>query len=144
MGAHHVIDHRTPLNEGLAAIGLPQVRYVAGLTATDRHLPAILESLAPQGAFALIDDPEKLDILPFKRKSLSVHWELMFTRSLYETSDMAEQNAILEEVSALVDAGVLRTTANAHFGTINAENLRRAHAAVEAGTSIGKIVLSGF
>ncbi len=144
MGAHHVIDHRKPLNEGLAAIGLPQVRYVAGLTATDHHLPAILEALAPQGAFALIDDPEKLDILPFKRKSLSVHWELMFTRSLYETPDMAEQGAILEEVSALVDAGVLRSTANAHFGTINAENLRRAHAAVEAGASIGKIVLSGF
>jgi hypothetical protein len=144
MGAHHVIDHRKPLNEGLSAIGLPQVRYVAGLTATDTHLPAILEALAPQGAFAVIDDPTTLDALPFKRKSLSVHWELMFTRSLFQTPDMAEQHAILEEVSALVDAGVLRSTANANFGTISAANLRRAHAAAEAGTNIGKIVLEGF
>ncbi|WP_431858189.1 zinc-binding alcohol dehydrogenase family protein [Azospirillum sp.] len=144
MGAHHVIDHRTPLNEGLKAIGIPQVRYVAGLTATGRHQAAILEALAPQGALALIDDPETFDIVPFKRKSLSVHWELMFTRSLFGTPDMVEQHRILSEVSALVDSGVLRTTRREDFGAITAANLRRAHEAVESGRSIGKIVLSGF
>jgi NADPH2:quinone reductase len=144
MGAHHVIDHRTPLDQGLKAIGIPQVRYVAGLTATGEHQNAILEALAPQGALAMIDDPETFDIVPFKRKSLSVHWELMFTRALYSTPDMAEQHRILTEVSALLDRGVLRTTFREDFGPINAANLRRAHAAVESGRGIGKTVLSGF
>lgn len=144
MGAHHVIDHRTPLDQGLKAIGIPQVRYVAGLTATDKHQAAILEALAPQGALALIDDPATFDIVPFKRKSLSVHWELMFTRSLFNTPDMAEQHRILGEVSALVDSGVLRTTLREEFGTINATNLRRAHEVLESGRGMGKIVLAGF
>jgi zinc-binding alcohol dehydrogenase family protein len=144
MGAHHVINHRNPLDTELRDIGILEVRYVAGLTATDEHLPAIVSALAPQGALALIDDPKVLDIVPFKRKSLSVHWEFMFTRSLFGTPDLAQQHRILSEVSDLVDAGVLRTTLKEQFGTINAGNLRRAHAAVEAGRSIGKTVLSGF
>ena len=142
MGAHHVIDHRQPLDEGLKAIGIPQVRYVAGLTATDAHQRAIIEALAPQGALAMIDDPKIFDIVPFKRKSLSVHWELMFTRPLYGTADMAEQHRILGEIAALVDSGVLRTTLREDYGPITAANLRRAHAAVESGRSIGKTVLS--
>ena len=144
MGAHHVIDHRQPLDEGLRAIGIPEVRYVAGLTATDHHLPAITRALAPQGALALIDDPATLDIVPLKRKSLSVHWELMFTRPLFGTPDMARQHALLNEVSALLDAGLLKTTLRENFGTINAANLRRAHAAQEGARSIGKTVLEGF
>jgi len=144
MGAHHVIDHRRPLDEGLNAIGIPQVQYVAGLTGTDQHLPAIVKALAPQGKLALIDDPKALDIVPFKRKSASVHWELMFTRSLYGTPDMAEQHQLLNEVADLVDARVLRTTLKDELGPINATNLRRAHAVVESGKSIGKLVLNGF
>ena len=144
MGAHHVIDHREPLDRGLRALGIDAVEYVAGLTATDRHLPAIVEAIAPQGRLAVIDDPKMLDIVPFKRKSVSVHWELMFTRSLFQTADMAEQGALLDEVASLVDAGVLRTTLNGHAGMITAAGLRAAHAAIEGGRSIGKTVLSGF
>ena len=143
MGAHHVIDHRQPLDQGLAALGIPQVRYVAGLTASAQHHAAIVESLAPQGALALIDDPKTFDVVPFKRKSLSVHWELMFTRSLFGTPDIAAQHRILAEVSALVDRGVLRSTLHDEGGALTAENLRRAHAAVESGRSIGKLVLAG-
>jgi zinc-binding alcohol dehydrogenase family protein len=144
MGAHHVIDHRKPLDEELKAIGIPQVRYVAGLTATDRHAKAIVEALAPQGALAMIDDPATFDVVPFKRKSLAVHWELMFTRSLFNTPDIAEQGRILAEVSALVDRGVLRTTFREDAGPINAANLKKVHALLEAGKGIGKTVLSGF
>jgi zinc-binding alcohol dehydrogenase family protein len=144
MGAQHVIDHRQPLEDGLKAIGVPQVRYIAGLTASDRHQKSIVEALTPQGALAMIDDPKSFDIVPFKRKSLSVHWELMFTRSLYQTPDMSEQHRILSEISALVDRGVLRTTLRENFGVINATNLKRAHAAVESGQNFGKIVLAGF
>ncbi|MFC7396851.1 zinc-binding alcohol dehydrogenase family protein [Chelatococcus sp. GCM10030263] len=144
MGADHVIDHRRPLDEELKAIGIPEVEYVAGLTATDAHLPAIAEALAPQGKLALIDDPKVLDIVPLKRKSISVHWELMFTRPMFQTPDMIEQHRILTEVAALVDAGVLRTTLTDDLGPITAANLRRAHALLESGRAIGKTVLAGF
>ena len=144
MGAHHVIDHHQPLDVGLKAIGVPEVRYVAGLTATDRHQAAIVKVLAPQGALAMIDDPARFDIVPFKLKSLSVHWELMFTRSLFGTPDMEAQHRILSEVSALVDAGLLRSTLRRDDGPITAANLRRAHAALESGRNVGKRVLSGF
>ena len=82
--------------------------------------------------------------MPFKRKSLSVHWELMFTRSLYGTHDIGAQRRLLNEVADLVDAGVLRTTLTDELGSINAANLRKAHADVESGKAIGKLVLAGF
>ena len=144
MGAHHVIDHRRPLTEGLQQIGIPEVGYVASLSGTDKHLPSIIESLAPQGKLALIDDPATLDVVPFKRKSASVHWEFMYARSLFHTPDMIEQHCLLDEVSALIDAGVLRTTFREELGPINAANLKRAHALLESGTAIGKLVLTGF
>ena len=144
LGAHHVIDHTKSLQSELQRIGVPQVSYVAGLTATDRHFPAIVDIIRPQGRFALIDDPPTLDVNPLKRKSVSVHWELMFTRPLFETEDMIAQHDLLNEVADLVDAGVIRTTLSERFGTINAANLKRAHALIESGRSKGKIVLEGF
>jgi zinc-binding alcohol dehydrogenase family protein len=144
LGAHDVIDHSRPLLEGLRHIGSPQVRYVASLTQTDLHYPQLVEALAPQGRLGVIDDPDTLDAMPLKRKSISLHWELMFTRSLFETADMVRQHEILNRVSALIDDGTLRTTMADHFGTINAKNLRRAHALIESGRARGKIVLEGF
>ncbi|WP_167147493.1 zinc-binding alcohol dehydrogenase family protein [Pseudomonas sp. OTU750018] len=145
LGAHHVIDHRQPLSEELKRIGINQVTHVASLTQTDQHFAQLVEALAPQGRLALIDDPEQpLDIMQLKRKSLSLHWELMFTRSLFETADMIEQHRLLDRVAELVDAGTLRTTLGEHFGSINATNLRRAHTLLESGTAKGKIVLEGF
>lgn len=144
LGADEVIDHSRPLSEELRRVGIPNVTHVASLTKTDLHFPEIVEALAPQGRLALIDDPGPIDIGQLKRKSLSLHWELMFTRSLFETPDMIAQHRLLEEVAELVDAGVIRTTVGEHFGSINAENLKRAHALVESGRSRGKIVLEGF
>ncbi len=144
LGAHHVIDHRQPLTAELARIGIPQVDSIASLTHTGEHLPQILEALAPQGQLALIDDLPTLDVMPFKRKAASVHWEMMFTRSLFGTADMVAQHHLLNEVAQMVDAGLVRTTLAEHFGTINADNLKRAHALVESGTVRGKVVLEGW
>ena len=144
LGAHHVIDHRHPLTMGLASVGMSQVDMVISLTHTGEHLPQILEVLAPQGQLALIDDMPSLDIMPFKRKSLSVHWELMFTRALFNTPDMVAQHHLLNEVAQLVDAGLVRTTLAENFGRINADNLKRAHAHIESGTARGKVVLAGW
>jgi NADPH:quinone reductase-like Zn-dependent oxidoreductase len=117
---------------------------ILGLTQTDQHLAQIVEVLAPQGRFGLIDDPKTLDLGLFKRKSASVHWESMFTRSIFETPDMIEQHNLLDEVSKLIDQGVLRTTLGENLGRINAANLKRAHAMVESGKARGKLVLEGF
>lgn len=144
LGAHHVIDHTKPLAEQLRAIGIPEVEYITSLTATDTHFPALAEILAPQGKIGLIDDPKSLDATLLKRKSASLHWELMFTRSLFNTPDILAQHRILNEVADLVDEGVIRTTIAETLGTINASNLKKAHALVESGRAKGKLVLEGF
>lgn len=144
LGAHHVIDHRKKLAAEVSALGLGAPGFVFSTTNTDAHLPEIAELIAPQGRFALIDDPPALDVNPFKRKSVSVHWEFMFTRAMFETVDIGAQGELLTEIARLVDAGMLRTTLAEDFGPINAANLRRAHALIESGRAKGKIVLEGF
>ncbi len=152
MGAHHVVDHAAGSAEAggpslaaqVRALGIRQVDYVASLTHTDTHFAQLADILAPQGRLALIDDPAPLDIRLLKRKSISLHWEFMFTRPLFGTPDLARQGEILAEVARLVDAGQLRSTMTAHFGAINAANLRRAHALLESGRGRGKVVLEGF
>jgi len=144
LGADLVIDHSQPLSQELKKAGQANVTHVASLTQTDTHLDELVEALAPQGRLALIDDPKTLDVTKLKRKSLSLHWEFMYTRSLFETADMQEQHKLLNRVAELIDAGTLKTTLGEHFGTINAANLRRAHALLESGKAKGKIVLEGF
>jgi zinc-binding alcohol dehydrogenase family protein len=144
LGAHHVIDHTQPLQPQLAHVGTAQVDHVISLTHTEAYYPQIIELLKPQGQLALIDDPASLDALPLKRKSISLHWEFMFTRSMYQTADMAGQQRLLERVASLVDQGVLKTTVGEHLGPINAANLRKAHALLESHRARGKLVLEGF
>ena len=144
LGAHHVIDHRKPMAEQLKAAGFKFVDYIFGVTESGQHFDTIAEVIAPQGKFGLIDDPKTLDTIKFKGKSASVHWEAMFTRSTFQTPDMIEQHKLLNEVAALVDKGTVRTTVAENLGTINAANLRRAHAIVESGRMRGKVVLEGF
>lgn len=144
LGAHAVIDHSKLLSQALRSAGIDQVDYVASLTQTGTHYQEIIQSLKPQGALAVIDGMEGLDPMALKSKSLSLHWELMFTRSMFETPDMQEQSVLLGRVADLVDSGRIKTTANAVFGRINAENLTRAHALIESGKAVGKIVLEGF
>jgi len=144
LGADEVIDHSNSLVDECRKVGIEQVDYVASLTHTDSHYKDIIELLAPQGKLGLIDDPKTLDALPLKRKAISLHWELMFTRSLFETDDMIRQHEILTKVASLVDQGIIKTTLSEHYGAINAENLRKAHAMLESHKARGKIVLEGF
>ncbi|API52456.1 Zn-dependent oxidoreductase [Rhizobium leguminosarum] len=144
LGAHHVVDHSRPIAPQVAALGIGAPGFIFSTTNTDSHIGDIVEAIAPQGRFALIDDPKTLDIVPFKRKAVSVHWELMFTRPLYGTPDMIEQHKLLNKISELVDAGKIRTTLSEIVGPINASNLKTAHAMVESGRMRGKAVLAGF
>jgi zinc-binding alcohol dehydrogenase family protein len=144
LGAHAVIDHAQPMKEQIERLKLPPVGLVASLTYTDQHYKAIADFMAPQSKFALIDDPPEFNVAAFKGKSISIHWESMFTRSSFQTADMIGQHNLLNDVADLVDKGVVKTTLDQSFGKINAANLKRAHALLESGQSRGKIVLEGW
>ncbi|MBY3216138.1 zinc-binding alcohol dehydrogenase family protein [Rhizobium laguerreae] len=144
LGAHHIVDHSRPIAPQVAALGIGAPGFIFSTTNTDSHIGDIVEAIAPQGRFVLIDDPKTLDVVPFKRKAVSVHWELMFTRPLYSTPDMIEQHKLLNKISELVDAGKIRTTLSEIVGPINAANLKTVHAMVESGRMKGKAVLAGF
>ncbi len=142
MGAHHVIDHSKSLLDELKRVGIPQVQYIASLTQTSTHYKEIVEILAPQGKLCLIDDPDPiLDINLLKRKSATICWEFMFTRTAFQTEDLARQGEILNELARLVDEKKVRTTMKENYGAVSAVNLKRAHAKLESGSTIGKIVL---
>lgn len=144
LGAHHVINHTLPLPAQIEALGIGAPGFVFSTTHTDQYVAQIAELIAPQGRFGLIDDPEVMDVSPFKTKAVSTHWELMFTRSLFATPDMGRQGDILNEVAGLLDTGKIRSTATEVLGKINAENLRGAHLTLASGTARGKMVLEGF
>uniref|UniRef100_Q07KP6 Zinc-type alcohol dehydrogenase-like protein n=1 Tax=Rhodopseudomonas palustris (strain BisA53) TaxID=316055 RepID=Q07KP6_RHOP5 len=144
LGAHAVIDHTQPMKPQIDTLKLPPVALIASLTGTEQHFPALIDILAPQGKIALIDDPSTLNAMPLKAKSASLHWEAMFARSSYETPDMIAQHHLLNDVADLIDKGVLRTTLDQTMGTINAANLKQAHALIESGKSVGKVVLEGW
>jgi len=144
LGADTVINHRNKLSDEFEKYHMPAPEYVVSLNATEHHIDEIAKLIKPQGKFGFIDDPKSLNVMPFKGKAVSTHIELMFTRSMFQTDDMIEQHNILNEVSELIDNGTVRTTLGENFGTINAENLRKAHAFLETGKAKGKIVLEGF
>jgi zinc-binding alcohol dehydrogenase family protein len=144
LGADYVIDHSKPLLAQIEQLNIGQVSHVASLTHTDLYLDSYVDLLAPMGKIALIDDPKSLDISKLKLKSLSLHWEFMFTRSMFKTTDMSKQHHLLNKISDLIDQGYIQTTMGKNLGTINATNLKAAHEELESGKSIGKIVLEGF
>lgn len=148
LGADFVIDHTQSLLSQVEKIqqehGISQITHVASLNATDSYFESFIDLLAPFGRIAMIDDPVSLDVMKLKPKSLSLHIEFMFARSMFNAVDKGEQHRLLNQVSELIDAGKVKTTLGKHLGNINAENLRAAHAELEAGRSIGKIVLENF
>ncbi|MGR4038714.1 zinc-binding alcohol dehydrogenase family protein [Pseudomonas sp. 910_21] len=142
LGAHQVLDHSHSLVAQLAALDLPSVTHIAALSHTERHYAELAEIIVPHGHIALIDDHEFFDAVPLKAKSVSLHWEMVFTRALFQTPDMIEQHRILERLAQLLDQGVIRSTLSEVFGPFTVDNLRRAHARVEQGGLLGKVVVA--
>lgn len=149
LGADFVVDHSQPLQPQIDALiseqDISQVTHVASLNSTESYFETYTELLAPFGKIAMIDDPKTpLDMMKLKAKSLSLHIEFMFARSMFQAEDMQEQSRLLNQVADLVDQGYLKSTIGKNLGMINAENLRAAHEELELGSSIGKLVLQGF
>ena len=144
LGANHIINHHHKLSEEIQKYELDEPDYVVSLNGTDQHIDEIVTLIKPQGKFGFIDDPKQLNVMPFKRKAISIHIELMFTRSLYQTDDMIAQHHILNTISDMIDAKTIKTTVGVHLGKINATNLRKAHGLLESGKAKGKIVLEDF
>jgi len=148
LGADYVVDHTQALQPQIEALikdeNVAQVTHVASLNSTESYFESYIDLLVPFGKIALIDDPQSIDISKIKLKSLSFHWEFMFARSMFNAQDIQEQSKLLNSVADLVDQGYVQTTAGKNLGLINAKNLKSAHAELESGKSIGKIVLAGF
>lgn len=143
LGADHVVNHAEPLGHQLNAAGFPLVDYIANFNNTDAYWDEMGELIAPQGGIVLIVEPAG-DLNfggPFKLKSVSIAWELMFTRSLFTTADLTRQHDILDRIAALVDAGKLQGTASQTLSPLNAENLIKAHQLIESGRTIGKLTI---
>ncbi|GGM33128.1 zinc-binding alcohol dehydrogenase family protein [Dactylosporangium sucinum] len=134
LGAHDVVDH-AHLPEGVDFVFSP---HTAGQIETFARI------LRPGGEITAIDEPPGLDLLPLKEKSITFHWELMFTRPLFETPDMGVQHELLDRVAGLVDAGTVRPTMTRQVGPISAVRLREAHQLVEEGHMTGKVVVAGW
>ena len=145
LGADGVVDHTKELAAQLTELGFPELDYILCCNSTDHHFPAFARIIAPQGKIcAIVSTQKPVDLAPLMQKSVTFAWELMFTRPTFETADMLAQHQILDETAALVEAGTLRTTAATRLSPINAANLRKAHALLEGGHVVGKIVLEGF
>jgi zinc-binding alcohol dehydrogenase family protein len=145
LGADVVVNHHGNLVEEVRKAGFKHVDYILIMNNTDQHMPAAGELVAPQGGICtIVENAKPIDVVPLKSKSAAFVWEFMFTRSMFATPDMVEQHHLLNEIARLVDAGVVRTTVSEVMKPINAANLRAAHAKLEAGSAIGKVVLEGF
>jgi NADPH2:quinone reductase len=143
MGAHHVVDHRKPLAPQIAALGMGSPAFIFATSPIGGIIADLAELIAPQGRIALING-EAADLFVFRPKSVSIHFELMFTRPLLQTADIEAQHRLLNEVADLVDSDRVRSTMRENYGRIDAANLMRAMAFLKSGRAIGKVVLAGF
>jgi zinc-binding alcohol dehydrogenase family protein len=145
LGADYVVNHRDDIVAQVRSLGMEHADYVLCLNATDQHWNSMAELVAPQGHIvSIVETTKPVNLGLLKSKSVTFTWEMMFTRSMYETEDMIEQHHLLNEISRLIDAGTLITTFEQFLGLINAKNLRAAHAQIESGSTIGKIVLENW
>ncbi|HKU12777.1 MAG TPA: zinc-binding alcohol dehydrogenase family protein [Steroidobacteraceae bacterium] len=145
LGADAVVDHTGDLAEQMKAQGVAEADYVFCLTDATPYFPRFAPIMRAQGKLCLIvSHSAPVELTALMQKSISVHWEYMFTRSLFATEDMQRQHEILQQTAALIDSGALRTTLGENLGAINAMNLRRAHQLLERGHTVGKLVLEGF
>ncbi|MFK7996393.1 MAG: zinc-binding alcohol dehydrogenase family protein [Granulosicoccus sp.] len=142
LGADFVVNHKHDMVEQVRACGFQYVDHIA-IFNDMRHWEACVELIRPQGGIVSIDNTDlELPMAGMKTKSASFHWEFMFARSMFTTPDIIKQHELLNFVANRIDDGTIRTTVNEVISPINADNLKKAHALVERGDAIGKVVLA--
>ena len=142
MGADYVVNHGN-LTEELDKIGFKQLDFIVDFVDVNKYWDAFVQLIKPQGQIGSISDPtEPVNLRQLKSKSVSFHWELMFTRAMFQTEDMIEQHHILNKVAKLLDKGVVQSTLNTTLTGFSAENLKEAHRLLESGKTIGKVVIT--
>jgi NADPH2:quinone reductase len=145
LGADHVINHREDIPKQLKDVDLPEVDYIFNTIDTAGYWQVMCDVIKPFGRMvSIVETSQPLDLGRVMGKSASFSWELMFTRSRFQTPDMEEQHRILTQVAEWLDAGRLKTTLTEKLSPISAANLRAAHARVESGKMVGKLVLDGW
>ncbi len=141
LGADVVVNHKDLVNEVRNA-GFETVDYILDFVDVNQYWSAFIELIKPQGHIGSISDPaDPVQLRDLKRKSASFHWELMFTRALYETEDMDNQHLILNNIASLLDTGILKSTLNKTLLGFNVENMKEAHRLLETNKTIGKVVV---
>lgn len=141
MGADYVVNHRN-LIESVQKTGFKTVDYIFNVANTSIHWDSMVELIAPQGKIcSIVDTSTPVDINKLKPKSATFIWEFMFTRSMFNTSDMERQSNILNELSSLVDEGKIKTTLSETYEGFTVENMKEAHRLSESGKAIGKIAI---
>ncbi|MCT1905489.1 zinc-binding alcohol dehydrogenase family protein [Oceanobacillus sojae] len=144
-GADFIINHYEDFVLQLENLGINNVNYILCLHSTEKHWENMAESIAAQGKIcSIVETDEALNLTLIKNKSVTFAWETMFTKSMYQTKDMISQHHLLNHVAELVDNNVIHATVNKQLSPINAENLKTAHAWLETGQAIGKVVLKDF
>ena len=145
LGADHVLDHRRPLRPQLESAGYKTVHYILNCADTDAYWDAMADAIVPQGKICtIVENKGPLDQQVMKLKSVTHVWELMFTRSKYQTEDMVEQHKLLERIAGWIDGGMIKGILRETLEPINAANLKKAHAKLQSGTMIGKLALKGW
>ncbi|EKY3193752.1 zinc-binding alcohol dehydrogenase family protein [Cronobacter turicensis] len=140
-GADLVVNYRDLPGE-LAKEGVKYVDFIFILNDTDGHWAAVSQLIAPQGHIcSIVENAHPLDQDALKSKSAALHWEFMYTRSMYQTADMARQGEILNEVATLVDAGEVESALSETFHGLSVESISKAHQKVLEGHMRGKVVV---
>ncbi|MGU3500845.1 zinc-binding alcohol dehydrogenase family protein [Mycobacterium sp. C31M] len=139
MGADAVIDHHDLRAQALD-VAPDGVDYLFSPHSAG-NIDTYADIVRPFGHITAIDEPDGLDLVSLKAKSIAWHWELMFTRSLFGY-DMIAQQKLLAATADLVDRGGIATTVTKIIRGFDAEGIREAHRDVESGRMIGKVVVT--
>ena len=141
MGADHVVNHRN-LVESVREQGIQHVDYIFNVADTKGHWESMVELIAPQGMISsIVEFDSEIDLSALQGKSVGFIWELMFTRSLFNTDDIQKQQDILFQTANLIDVGRIKSTLTTTLNGLSSDTLKEAHQRIESSASIGKTAI---
>ncbi|WP_412468661.1 zinc-binding alcohol dehydrogenase family protein [Pedobacter sp. KLB.chiD] len=141
MGADVVVNHKN-LVEEVHAAGFKEIDFILDFVDLNSYWDILVELIKPQGHIVSITgSATPIALNKLKNKSVTFSWELMYTRSMYQTDDMEKQRQILNELTKLLDNGIIKSTLTQTFNGFTVENLKEAHRLLESGKTIGKVVI---